>query len=265
MPLRQYEQVRSQLSSVSWRDGGLAIWEARMIKSPAEVDRLRHSAEVAGRAQEKVREAAHPGVDELELGWLLRRELLQPDGSEQDRIFINLRAGRERYSMTDTYPKSRQLRQGDLLVCDTGIFLEGYASDTARVLSVGEPSDVFSDVYNAILAAREAALGLVRPGTPASAVYDAVRGAFNEAALPAHIDMVGHGIGLNLHEPPMLAPGNDTPLRENMVICIEPWVTLADDQGVLTIEDTFLVTGNGYEQLTLRNASELWRAGAAAA
>ena len=167
--------------------------------------------------------------------------------------------------MTDTYPKSRQLRQGDLLVCDTGIFLEGYASDTARVLSVGEPSDVFSDVYNAILAAREAALGLVRPGTPASAVYDAVRGAFNEAALPAHIDMVGHGIGLNLHEPPMLAPGNDTPLRENMVICIEPWVTLADDQGVLTIEDTFLVTGNGYEQLTLRNASELWRAGAAAA
>jgi Xaa-Pro dipeptidase len=259
MPLRQWEQLRGATSRAEWINAGTAVWAARAIKSPSEVERLRRSAEAANRAQERLRDHARPGMSELELGWLLRRELLQADASEQDRIFINMRAGTPRYSMTDTYPKDRQLADGDLLVCDTGIFLEGYASDTARSLSVGEPSPRHVEVYGHVLEAMRQALTTVRDGAPAHADFDAVRDVYTDAGLPAHIDMVGHSIGLDLHEPPMLAPGNDEPLREGMVICVEPWVTLPGDEGVLTLEDTFLVTSDGYEQLTLPNASSLWR------
>jgi Xaa-Pro dipeptidase len=259
MPLRQYEQVRASVVDVRWVDAGPAIWEARMIKSPAEIERLRRSARATGRAQEKLGDHVRPGMNERELGYFLRRELLQPDGSEQDRIFLNMRAGEARYSMTDTFPTDRVVEQGDLMICDAGIFLEGYASDTARTISVGEPSGRHTSVYEYVLEARRSALELVREGTPASALYNAVREVYDDAGLPVHIDMVGHGIGLDMHEPPMLAPGNDVSLRENMVICIEPWVTLPNDQGVLTIEDTFLVTRDGYEQLTLPNADKLWR------
>jgi Xaa-Pro aminopeptidase len=56
----------------------------------------------------------------------------------------------------------------------------------------------------------------------------------------------------------MLSPANDALIEENMVLCIEPWVTLPDDGGVLVIEDTFVVTANGYDELTLPNAGELW-------
>ncbi len=258
MPLRQWERLRSRLDA-TWVDGGDAIWAARMLKSPAEVERLRRSAQATNRAQVRLREHARAGMSELELGCFLRRELLQADASEQDRIFLNMRAGSERYSMTDTFPKDRTVEVGDLLVCDAGIFLEGYAGDTARTMAVGEPSERHAAVYEHALEAQRQALATVRDGTPARLVYDAVRRVYDDAGLPVHIDMVGHGIGLDLHEPPMLSPGNDTPLRENMVICVEPWVTLPNDEGVLTIEDTFLVTRDGYEQLTLANADPLWR------
>jgi Xaa-Pro aminopeptidase len=93
---------------------------------------------------------------------------------------------------------------------------------------------------------------------PASSIFKAVRSVYDKAGLPVHIDMVGHGIGLDAHEPPMLSPDNPTLLQENMVVNIEPWVTLPNDQGVLTIEDTFVVKKDGWEELTLPNASELW-------
>ncbi len=259
LPLREYEAVRRGLDRATWVDAGPDIWSARTIKSPAEIDRLRRSALAVNAAQERLREYARPGLSELELGWFLRKELLQPDGSEQDRLFLNMRAGTERYSMTDTYPKNRVTQEGDMLICDAGMFLEGYASDTARCMSLGVPRDMFESVYRSVVEAERAAVSVVKDGTPASAVYHAVRQVYDSVGFPVHVDMVGHGIGLDVHEPPMLSPGNDEPLRANMVINIEPWVTLPNDQGVLTIEDTFVVTSDGCEQLTLKNAEQLWQ------
>lgn len=258
MSLTQWETLRSEVSTATWVGAGEAIWEVRMIKSEAEIDRLRRSAVETNRAQERLRDHLRVGMSELEAAGYLRRGLIQDDASEADRLFLNFRAGRDRYSMTDTYPKPRSLARGDLLVVDAGIVLDNYNSDTARVIAIGEPSELHSSVYRTVVEARRQALEILRPGIAASAVYDAVRGAFDEAGLPAHIDMVGHGIGLDMHEPPMLSPINGCPLAENMVLCIEPWVTLPEDQGVLVIEDTFVLRREGYEALTLQNASELW-------
>ena len=160
--------------------------------------------------------------------------------------------------MTDTYPEDRRLKSGDMLVVDAGFMLEGYASDTARVMSVGQPSSLYESTYKWVIEARHAALSQLKAGVPASAIYHAVRSVYDKAGLPVHIDMVGHGIGLDVHEPPMLSPDNPTILEENMVINVEPWVTLPDDQGVLTVEDTFLVTKRGWEELTLPSGSDLW-------
>jgi Xaa-Pro aminopeptidase len=262
MPLRQWERLRGDLARARWVDAGEAIWAARMIKSSDEIRRLRASGRATNRAQERLRDHARPGMNELELGCFLRRELLQADASEQDRIFLNMRAGTERYSMTDTFPKDRAVREGDLMICDAGIFLEGYAGDTARSLAIGEPSARHAAVYGHVLDAQRQALAAVRAGVAAHVVYDAVRAVYDDAGLPVHIDMVGHGIGLDLHEPPMLSPGNDALLEESMVLCVEPWVTLPNDEGVLTIEDTFVVTTDGCEQLTLPNAEVLWRTAA---
>lgn len=257
LPLSQWEILQSELPTATWRAAGEPIWRVRMIKSEAEIERLRRSAQVTNRAQEHLRDKLRVGMSELEAAGILRRALI-PDASEADRLFLNFRAGRDRYSMTDTYPKDRKLARGDLLIVDAGIVIDNYHSDTARVMAIGEPSQLHATVYRTVVQARTSALDTLRPGVTASDVYTAVRTAFDDAGLPAHIDMVGHGIGVDMHEPPMLSPINHTPLEENMVLCIEPWVTLPDDQGVLVIEDTFVVRPGGYEELTVPNAAELW-------
>ena len=258
MPLDQWEILRAELPKATWVDGSSAIWSVRMIKSAREVELLRRSAQATNRAQEKLRDYARIGMNEMELGGYLRRAMIQDDSSEQDRIFLNMRAGTERYSMTDTFPEDRRIAKGDILVVDAGLMLEGYASDTARVMSVGEPSEFYVSVYRQVIEARTRALEALKPGAPASAMYRAVRSVYDKAGLPVHIDTVGHGIGLDVHEPPMLSPDNGTRIQKNMVINIEPWVTLPNDQGVLTIEDTFLITDHGWEELTLPNTADLW-------
>ncbi|HZQ03871.1 MAG TPA: Xaa-Pro peptidase family protein [Gaiellaceae bacterium] len=258
LPIGQWETLRRALADATWVNAGDTIWDVRMIKSEREIDRLRRAAVATNRAQEQLRGYLRLGMSELEAGAFLRRAMIQDDAGEEDRLFLNFRAGRDRYSMTDTYPKDRPIGRGDLLVVDAGIVLDGYSSDTARVIAIGEPSELHASVYRTVVEARRRALELLKPGVLASELYRAVRGAFDEAGLPAHIDMVGHGIGLDVHEPPMLSPANDTPIEENMVLCIEPWVTLPNDQGVLVIEDTFAVRPGGYEELTLPHAGELW-------
>jgi len=258
MPIGQWEALRGALSGATWVNAGETIWDVRMVKSEAEIERLRRAAVATNTAQEKLRDHLRVGMSELEAGAFLRREMIQDDAGEEDRLFLNFRAGQDRYSMTDTYPKDRPIARGDLLVVDAGIVLDNYASDTARVIAIGEPSELHASVYETVVEARRRALELLEPGIAASDLYRAVRGAFDDAGLPAHIDMVGHGIGLDVHEPPMLSPINDTPIEENMVLCIEPWVTLPNDQGVLVIEDTFAVRPGGYEELTLPHATEFW-------
>lgn len=258
LPIRQFDRVRRDLASARWVEGGEAIWQARMIKSAREVEKIRRSAQVTNRAQEQLREYAHPGMNELDIGRFIRTKQVEAGASEEDRLFLNMRAGRERYNMPDTMPQNRPIRNGEMLVVDAGIYLESYASDTARIYAVGDPSPLYQSIYAKVVEAEKAALAQVRPGAKSSAVYNAIRNLYNSAGIPAHIDIVGHGLGLDIHEPPYLSPVNDYPLAENMVINIEPWVTLPDDQGVLTIEDTYLVTKGGWEQLTMHNADELW-------
>jgi Xaa-Pro aminopeptidase len=230
-----------------------------MIKSAREIELLRRSAEITNRAQEKLRDYAHPGMSELEVGRFIRLAQIEAGGSYLDRLFLNMRsAGPDRFNMTDSLPQDRPINEGEILIIDAGIYRENYPSDTARCMSVGEPTTFQRDVYAKVIEALDAALAEVRAGTPASAVYNAVRKVYDAARFPVHVDMVGHGLGLDIHEPPMLSPLNDYPLQANMVICVEPWVTLPEQQTVLTVEDTFVVTEDGCEQLTLRNADELW-------
>ncbi len=258
LPIRQFDRVRRDLPGARWVEGGEAIWQGRVIKSPREIDKLRKSALATNQAQEQLRAFAHPGTNELDIGRFIRTKQMEARGSEEDRLFLNMRAGRERYNMTDTLPQNRPIKNGEILIIDAGVYLESYASDTARCMAVGDPSPLHRSVYAKVIEAEKAALALVRPGTKSSALYEAVRKVHDGAGYPVHVDIVGHGLGLDIHEPPYLSPKNDDPLVENMVINIEPWVTLPNDQGVLVIEDTFLVTKDGYEQLTLHNADDLW-------
>lgn len=144
------------------------------------------------------------------------------------------------------------------MILDVGMHQNCYWSDTARCASIGKPSSLYKDVYSVILAAQQAALGAIHDGAPASSPYYEARRILDSAGYGVHIDMMGHGIGMSMYEPPMLSPLTNDKLKTGMVLCVEPWITLSEDRGVLCLEETVIVTRDGYEKLTNWESLDLW-------
>jgi Xaa-Pro aminopeptidase len=153
-------------------------------------------------------------------------------------------------------PGGRTIRPHDVVVMDFGGALAGYCSDTTRTVVVGEPSNEVHRVYGVVRDAQAAACEAVRPGAPAQEIDRAARDTIEDAGLGARfIHRTGHGIGLEIHEPPYIVEGNDEPVAPGMTFSVEPGVYLEGSFGV-RIEDIVVVTADGVDRLN-RSTREL--------
>ena len=143
----------------------------------------------------------------------------------------------------------RVMANGDAVVLDFGGRLEGYFSDITRTVFVGEPPKEFDRVHDVVRLAQQAAFEAVRPGAPVEEVDRAARDVIDDAGYGQwFIHRTGHGIGLELHEPPYIVTGNRTKLEAGMTFSIEPGIYLPDRFGV-RIEDIVAVTSDGARRL----------------
>ncbi len=146
-------------------------------------------------------------------------------------------------------PGGRTIRSRDAVVLDFGGELAGYYSDTTRTVVVGEPPPGFAEVYDLVHEAQEAGFGAAGPGVAAQEVDRAARRVIADAGYgELFIHRTGHGIGLEVHEPPYIVEGNETPLRPGTTFSIEPGIYLQGRFGV-RIEDIVSVTAEGAERL----------------
>jgi D-alanyl-D-alanine dipeptidase len=153
-------------------------------------------------------------------------------------------------------PGGRTIRPKDAVVMDFGGELAGYFSDTARTVVVGEEPEGFGEVYEVVHEAQEAAFRAVEPGVSASEVDAAARDLIAAAGYGERfVHRTGHGIGLEVHEPPYLVRGNDSELTPGCTFSIEPGIYLEGRFGV-RIEDIVAVTAGGAERLN-RSTREL--------
>jgi Xaa-Pro aminopeptidase len=136
-------------------------------------------------------------------------------------------------------PTARTIEPGDAVVLDFGGVLDGYCSDTTRTLSVGEPGGLLGEVHAVVREAQAAARAVVRPGVAIREVDRAAR---------AVIEAAGHGIGLEVHEPPYAEEQDPTVLEPGMTFSVEPGIYLDGRLGV-RIEDIVAVTDDGVEEL----------------
>lgn len=255
LPLHHFQRFRSELPEASFEGVAELLWQLREIKSPAEIRLLEAVGELTCRAFAAARDAARPGMDEFELATIMKTQFVK--GETDPSIFINIRAGTERYDMADVHPQRRKLQVGDMLVLDAGVLYHSYWSDIARVMHIGAPSERHKSVYQICVEAYYAAMSEVRAGAPVRDVYMASRRVLGKGDFGRWQDMVGHGIGLDLHEPPSLNSRSNRVLEEGMVLCVEPWINLPD-LGVFALEDMVAVTSDGYDMLTPLPADELW-------
>jgi len=228
----------------------IASWmeELRIIKSPAELALIRRSVETNSRAFEQVTARLKAGVTEralaAELEYRMRRF-----GAEKP-AFDTIVAGGARTALPHSEPSSARLEIGGLVMVDMGALQEGYSSDMTRMLYLGVPTAKVKRTYRAVLEAQLAALDAVRPGALAAQVHQQARRVLKSYGLDrAFVHSTGHGLGLEIHEPPRIGKNGKTRLEAGMAITIEPGAYL-EGFGGIRIEDTVVVTSSGYEILT---------------
>ncbi len=135
---------------------------------------------------------------------------------------------------------------------DFGIIHKGYCSDMTRTVYLGKPRPGERKAYEAVLEAQEAAVNAVAPGASCAEVDEAARSILRREGLgEAFSHSTGHGVGLEIHEPPRVGVGQSTRLVPGMVVTIEPGVYLAGQFGI-RIEDMVAVTRSGGKVLTAR-------------
>jgi Xaa-Pro aminopeptidase len=224
------------------------IERLRMVKSAEEIDLIRRSVDVNSRAYDRAMARIKPSISESDLAAELEYQMRR-NGAEKP-AFETIVAGGPRSALPHAQPSSARLETGRLLLIDMGAVLGGYSSDMTRMAHLGKPAPKTRRLYNAVLEAQLAALNTVRPGVTADRVDRAARNALKRHGMDKFfVHSTGHGLGLEIHEPPRLGRREKTLLEAGMTITIEPGAYLEGFGGV-RIEDTVLVTKTGCEVLT---------------
>ncbi len=220
----------------------------RICKDAGEVTAMRRAVAVVEAALRSVLAQMRPGMTEREVAGLLMGEILRGgEGLPFEPIVV---AGPNAAS-PHAVPSDRPIRPGEPIVIDCGAVMGGYVSDITRTVAFGGLPEEMMRVYEVVRRANEAGRATVRPGRAAQAVDRAARAVIREAGYGDYfIHRTGHGLGLEVHEPPYIVEGNRLPLQVGMTFTVEPGVYLPGVGGV-RIEDDVLVTPEGAETLTL--------------
>jgi Xaa-Pro aminopeptidase len=224
------------------------VEKLRMIKTGDEIARIRRSVITNSEAFDRTLKRMEPGVSESSIAAELEYQM-RLLGAEKPAFETIVAAG-PHSALPHASPTEQLLAANELLLIDMGAFQSGYASDMTRTVFLGKPDARTRSMYRAVLEAQQAAISAVRPGITAQQVDRVARKVLKEHGLAKEfVHSTGHGLGLEIHEPPRLGKNDKTTLAAGMVITIEPGAYVEGTGGV-RIEDTVVVTNSGCEVLT---------------
>lgn len=224
------------------------ISRLRMIKDAREISAIRAAIHLASSCFDRALGAIVPGASEVEVAAQL--EFACRMAGAEGMSFDTIVSGGKRSALPHGVASKTTLPKRGFVVLDYGVILAGYCSDMTRTVFIGRPSAKERNMHEAVLEAHEAAKAAVAPGATAGEVDAAARKVLTRAKLEKYFThSTGHGVGLEIHEPPRIGKKQTEALQPGMVITIEPGVYIPGAGGV-RIEDMVLVSRSGHETLT---------------
>jgi Xaa-Pro dipeptidase len=242
------EGLRERLGVGAVGDVGPVLSELRMAKSDAEVALIAEAAAILDASLAELPERIHPGRTEAEVALELDA-VVRAKGAE-GRPFETIVLAGAAGALPHGTATAREIGVGDLVVVDVGAVKGGYCADVTRTFAAGEPPDRAREVFEVVRRAQEAGRDAVAAGVRSEAVDAAARAVIEEAGYGEFfVHRTGHGLGLEVHEPPSLVAGNGHALPLGAVVTVEPGIYLPGFAGV-RIEDDVVVTEGSGESLT---------------
>jgi Xaa-Pro aminopeptidase len=229
------------LPGASFVDASALFRKIRMVKTAPEIDRLRRAQAACESGIKAVAAMAKAGVTEREMVAAYSTAVVQ---SGARVTFALIKIGRNA-GLGQLPPSSTRLAQGQHVWFDVGAQVDGYHADLARVVVLGEPTKKQRDYYTAALRGEDHAFAVTRPGMPANRLFEETVSAVRAAGIPHYRrHHVGHGIGAEVYDPPVLNAATSTPIEAGMVINVEtPYYELG--WGGIHVEDPYVVGADG--------------------
>jgi Xaa-Pro aminopeptidase len=278
LPASHYLRYQKLFEPAKIVDVSPLIRAVRMVKSPFELEILRDVAALQHEIFSLIKDNLREGISELELSAevaaVSRKKghsgLMRVRGFNQDLFYVHLLSG------PNTFPSyfdgsvggkgiSPAFAQGSCqsiygrnepVLVDFSFILDGYMLDQTRVFCLGKLPPHLASAHAAAVHILKELENIARPGVPCSALNNLAMQLAGDSPFGKHflgfpepVTFVGHGVGIELDELPVIAPGFNTPLEEGMVFALEPKFVFPD--GAVGVENTYLVTKDGLETLTV--------------
>ena len=249
MPLNDFFLLQSTLSR-KIIDASSILWELRLIKSNAEIDKIKHICKIASNSFENLPSLINKGDSERDIAKKMKIDLISRGA---DSIpYLPVISGEGGVSQIIYEPSSRVIKNGDILFLDTGSTFDGYFCDFDRNYAIGKASKIVNDVYEILWIATQNAIEITKPGLPIYKLWIVMINSLNKY-LPNNFSKgrFGHGFGLQLTEPPSITFNNNMKLEPNMVLTLEPSIEFTPGK-MLVHEENIVIRENGVELLTSR-------------
>jgi Xaa-Pro dipeptidase len=281
IPAALFTRFGALVPEADWQDLGPLVREVRAVKSTWEIERIRAAGVQVGKVIDTAREVLAEGMKEVEFASILEKRardlghqgILRMRGFNQELFYGHIITGEHSALMSHLDAPSggmgvnpsiaqgagfRTIRRGDPVSVDFVGNVGGYLIDQTRLMVIGELDEGLAEAFNKARDIQDRVVTAAGPGVNWCDLYDIARGAAEELGVGdrfmgppgEQVRFVGHGVGLEVDEYPFLAPKLERPLKPGMVFALEPKI-FSPGVGIAGIEDTYLVTDDGLERLTV--------------
>ena len=241
--------LQTAAPAATFKTAEAVIASLRIQKDSQELACMRRAVEIAQAALRATLPVIRPGVTEREIAGELTAQIFK-GGSDGNMVFAPIVSSGPNSANPHATPSERKLQPGDLLVIDWGAAVDGYYSDLTRTFAIGEVDPEYRHIAEVVKLANQVGRAAGKPGLPAGSVDHAAREVIQDAGYGEYFThRTGHGLGLEVHEPPYMFAENTLLLAPGMTYTVEPGIYLPGRGGV-RIEDNVVITETGCETLS---------------
>lgn len=244
----QFAQLLKERLELELKDGMGYLWNLRKVKDEGEIEKIAYACKLASLGMKALRESLRIGVEERFLAAIAEFEMRRK-GSD-GTAFSTIVASGPRGAMPHAVASSRAIQEGDVLVVDLGATVEGYASDMTRTFLLPRASEKAIELLDIVERAQNKAFEGLKSGISGKEADSIARDIITKAGYgEKFIHSLGHGVGLEVHEPPSLSQQETEILKEGYVVTVEPGIYIKGFGG-FRVEDTVLICRDGARRLT---------------
>ena len=255
MSINDFDKLRTNLSNYNFVNASHLIWKLRIVKSQNEITKIKKIISIASEVFDNLPEQMHIGMTEIEICNIFKKQLIEKGADHT--LYMSCASGQGGYDQIICDPSDKKIEDGDILIIDTGTTCDGYFCDFDRNFGFGNISDESQDAYTVLWEATEKGLEKAKPGSTCADINNAMLSILKKAGLISNsVGRMGHGLGLQLTEPPSIMSSDTTILKENMIMTIEPCFEYTSGT-MLVHEENIVITQNGYERLTTRTPRKI--------